>query len=112
MHAKEFVEKFASSMDVNTTEIADLVEILYSNGNVFFEEVMTLLQKRHELSTGKNCTVREISSKVWNALFWQAKFASRKGENKISKRIMKVIFDGSETLPWEYPRPDYDFLTY
>ena len=108
--AEEYVEKLVKSIDVNLSEVAELVEFLHSKDNVFFGEVMTLLQARYENSTGNNCTIVEVTSKVWDRFLWQARNASENEEHDVSYRILKVILDHSETHPWELPNPAYDIL--
>ena len=106
MKPEEFVASLSNSLDTKYSQVADLVEFLHSMNHTFFHEVMTLMQSRYRASTNKNCDLQEITEKVWNLLFWQAKYASQDGEDQVSYRILKVILDGSETHPWQLPSVD------
>ena len=106
MDPEEFVAALSNSLDTKYSQVADLVEFLHSMDFSFFGEVMTLMQSRYRASTNNNCDMLEITEKVWNLLFWQAKYASQNGEDQVSYRILKVILDGSETHPWPLPSSD------
>ncbi|MDB2335793.1 hypothetical protein N9V31_03610 [Candidatus Poseidonia alphae] len=100
--AEDYVEKLVKSVNrwESKSDVADLVEILYSNNYVFFKEVMKVFQTKRQVLAETNCSIEEVTEKVWLILLHEAKTAMQQGDDEVAYRIMKVILDGSETHPW------------
>ena len=110
--AEDYVEKLVKSVNrwESKSDVADLVEILYRNGYEFFNEVMKVFQMKRRALAETNCSIEEITEKIWEILLHQARTAMQQGDHEAAYRIMKVILDGSEKHPW--PPVDLDgFLT-
>ena len=106
--AEDYVEKLVKSVNrwESKSDVADLVEILYSNDWGFFDEVMKVFQTKRQVLSETNCSLKEVTEKVWWRLLAEAKTAMHQGDDEVAYRIMKVILGGSEKHPW--PQFDLD----
>ena len=110
--AENYVQKLVKSINQreSKSDVADLVEILYRNEYEFFLEVMEVFQMKRRALAETNCSIEEITEKIWEILLHEARTAMKQGDHEAAYRIMKVILDGSEKHPWP-PIDLDDFLT-
>ena len=100
--AEDYVEKLLKSVNQleSKSDVADLLEVLYSNDYEFFAEVMKIFKTKPQVLAETNCSIEEVTEKVWWILLHEARTAMQQGDDEVAYRIMKVILDGSETHPW------------